>query len=264
MNVLSQHRITTRSFFVVVTALALSFSTSASRAGISPANCSIAQHELLSAYHEFFNFPKDSQLKQKIAEKNAILAECLKATSTKLAPEEASKLRASQNIMQAELKYNIETLERTGDAERQPVDNMVNHALATTSILGAIKDSNNATIDALRKQAVMMAYLKNRYLERVYSLGGVGLLRDSSAEPSIEDLVLDFSKKMDALRKDKSLTAHKEAYQKLDAVHVRFNFLQKSMMDYNKTAVPFVVVHHSAFIIKTLLDISNELEQKAA
>lgn len=264
MRTIVKGRATSLSFFIAVTALVLSFSSTSSRADLSPANCSIAQYELLSAYHEFFNFPKDGQLKRKIAEKNSILAECLKTISNKLAPEEAGKLRASQNIMQAELKYNIETLERTGDAERQPVDNMVNHALATTGILGARKDSDNATIDAVRKQAVMIAYLKSRYLERVYSLGGVGLLRDSSAELSIEDLVLEFSKKMDALRKDKSLTANKDAYQKLSAVHVRFNFLQKSMMDYNKTAVPFVVVHHSAFIIKTLLDISNELEQKAA
>lgn len=67
---------------------------------------------------------------------------------------------------------------------------------------------------------------------------------------------------MDVLRKDKTLIAKTELYKKLNTVHVRFNFLQKSMMDYNKTAVPFVVVHHSAFIIKTLLDISNELERK--
>ena len=247
---------------VLVTALVLSISSTSSRADLSPANCSIAQHELLSAYHEFFNAPKDGQLKQKIAAKNSILAECLKTISPRLSPEVAKELNDIQAIMQTELKYNIETLERTGDTERQPVDNMMNQSLASAKILGAQKDSNNPTVDALRKQAVMMAYIKNRYLERVYSLGGVGLLRESSLELPIEGLVLEFSKKMDVLRKDKTLIAKTELYKKLNTVYVRFNFLQKSMMDYNKTAVPFVVVHHSAFIIKTLLDISNELEQK--
>lgn len=262
MHVLTECRITSRSFLRVVGAMAMAFSAAVSKADIFPAKCAIAQHELLSAYHEFFNFPKDGRLKKKISEKNSILEDCLKAIGSRLDASVASDLKASQKIMQSELKYNIETLERTGDAERQPVDNMVNHALATTKILGAQKDGNHAVVDALRKQAVMMAYIKNRYLERVYALGGVGLLRESSAELSIEDLVVEFSNKMSALRNDKDIAANKEIHEKLSSANVRFNFLKKSIMDYNKTAVPFVVVHHSGFIINTLVDISDELEMK--
>lgn len=36
------------------------------------------------------------------------------------------------------------------------------------------------------------------------------------------------------------------------------------MMDYNKMPVPFVVVHHSASIIKALLEIADAMEQKPA
>ena len=264
MTVFVQRRITPRSFFITLTAIVLSFSTPASHAGASPANCSIAQYELLSAYHEFFNTPKNNQLKQNIETRNIALSECIKTISAKLPPEVVTALNTSQKGMHSDLNYNIDTLVKTGDAERQPVASMVNYALETTKILDGQIDSKNATVGSLKKQAVLMAYIKSRYLERVYSLGGVGLIRESSTELSIEELVLDFSTKLDALRKDKSLIANKELYKKLNAVHVRFNFLKKSIMDYNKIAVPFLVGHHSPFIIETLLDISNELEQKSA
>ena len=264
MNASVQHRTTSRSFFLSVTAIVLSFSTAASQANISPANCAIAQYELLSAYHEYFNTPKDYRLKQNIVTRNDALSECVNTISATLTPDVVNALNASQKGMHTDLNYNISTLEKTGDAERQPVASMVNFALETTKILGSQTDSSNATVGLLKKQATLMAYLKSRYLERAYALGGVGLIRESSAEPSIEELVLDFSQKLEVLRKDKSLIANAELYKKLNAVHVRFNFLKKSIMNYNKDVVPFVVGHHSAFIIKTLLDISSELEQKSS
>lgn len=258
------HKATSKSFIIAATALLFSFSTATCLAAeASPANCSIAQYDLLSTYHEFSNTPNDNQLKRNLVASNKALSECMSTMSATLTPDITNELNAAQKGMQTELSYNINSLEKTGATPGQPVANMVNFALETTKLLGSQIDGKNKTVGALRKQAVLMAYIKSRYLERIYSIGS-DMFRETSAELSIEELVLDFSKKLDILRKDKTMIADAELYKKLNAAHVRFNFLQKSIMNYNKTAVPFVVGHHSAFIIKTLLDISNELEQKSA
>ncbi len=136
---------------------------------------------------------------------------------------------------------------------------MVNHALDTTRILTAQRAGSTPTADALRKQAVQMAYLKHRYLERLYGLSG-DANRDDSAEPAIENIVTDFSAVLNKQRNEKCLQSKPEMGKKLNTAHVRFNFLRKSILDYNNTSVPFVVTHHSGFIIKTLQEIADGME----
>lgn len=229
-------------------------------AAVYPTTCAIAQYELLSAYHELSNTPKENKLKQNVSATNNALSDCIQSISGQLSPGSANSLKNANAAMNGELVYNLNALEKTGASQGQPLLNMVNHALETTNILTAQKSGSNPATTSIRKLAVQIAYLKNRYLERIYSLGG-DANRDASAEPTIEQIVADFSSRLDVLRKDKSLVARAEINKKLNAVHVRFNFLRKSILDYNNTAVPFVVTHHSSFIIKSLLEVADEVER---
>lgn len=265
MSAIVRQRTAHRSFLLGVAAIMLACSASASlAANVYPADCAIAQYELLSAYQELSYTPKDNRLLLNLKVSNKTLSECVSNLSHTLSPDLASKLNAAQSGMHDELNYNINSLAKTGGAPGQSIASMLNYALATTSMLGNQKNSSNATVDSLLKQAVLMAQVKNRYLERVFYLGGGGRFRESSADASIEELTQDFSKRLDVLRQDKTLLADKELYKKLNTAHVRFNFLKKSIVDYATLAVPFVVEHHTKFIIKTLMEISNALEQKPA
>lgn len=253
-----------RPFFPVISGFFLYFSSVACLAAYtSPTNCAIAQYDFLSTYHEFSNTPNDKHLKRNLVASNMALSECIRMISASLTPDIVNQLSNAQKGMQTELNFNINSLEKTGTTPGQPVANMVNYALETTKILELQIDSKSTTSSSLRKQAIMMAYIKSRYLERAYSLGG-DLFRETSAERSIEDLVVDFSKKLDVLRKDKALASNAALYKNINTAYVRFNFLKKSIIDYNTSAVPFVVEYHSTFIIKTLLDIADELDKQSA
>ena len=242
------------------TALGLVFVPAASLAAVAyPTTCAIAQYELLSTYHELSNTPKDNKLKQNVSVTNKVLSDCIQSINGQLGSDSANSLKNANDAMNGELVYNLNALEKSGASQGQPLLNLVNHALQTASILTSQKSGINPTTTSIRKLAVQVAYLKNRYLERIYSLGG-DANRDASAEPTIEQIVADFSLKLDVLRKDKSLTSRAEINKKLNAAHVRFNFLRKSILDYNNTAVPFVVTHHSSFIIKSLLEVADAAE----
>lgn len=241
-------------------ALALSCISAASVAEPTyPTTCAIAQYELLSAYHELSNSPKDKKLKQNVSTINRTLSECIQSISGRLSTDEANNLKVANSGMNSELDFNLSAIEKTGAGQGQSVSDMVNHALETTRILGTQKSGLNSSAISIRELAVQAAYLKNRYLERIYSLGGEAN-RETSAEPSIEKIVADFSENLDALRKDQSLIAKPEIKNKLSGVYVRFNFLRKTILDYNNTAVPFVVAHHSSLIIKSLLEVAEAAE----
>lgn len=244
---------TAMAFFLAAPALSLAEVT-------SPTTCAIAQYEMLSAYHELSSSPKEEKLKLNLNARNKTLTDCIQSVAGQLSPDSANQLRAANAGMNEDLNYNLAMLQKTGSSPGQPLASMVNQALATANILTAQKSGSTPSAHLLRQLSVKMAYLKNRYLERIHALGG-DANRDDSAEPAIEDIVEDFSSALIKVRSDKSLQGKPETYRKINAVHVRFNFLRKSILDYNNTSVPFVVTHHSAFIIKTLLDAADEAEQ---
>lgn len=239
--------------------LGLSASSLSFASTLYPTTCAIAQYEMLSAYHEMSNSPKQEQLKQALQASNTALSDCLRNIGSQLSADNATRLKTANDGMNNDLTYNLGMIQKTGSSPGQPLASMVNNALDTNRILTAQRAGTTPTADALRKLAVQMAYLKHRYLERIYGLGG-DANRDDSAEPAIENIVTDVSAALDKMRNDKGLKAKPEMHKKLNTVHVRFNFLRKSILDYNNTSVPFVVTHHSGFIIKTLQDIADGLE----
>lgn len=259
MTSLTSVRPVFRCLTLAAVGLWLSAPAHANTATTYPTACAIAQYEMLSAYHELSNSPKEEKLRRNLEASNKVLSDCLRSISGQLGADSANRLTSANTGMNNDLAYNLGMIQKTGSSPGQPLASMVNHALETTRILTAQRSGKTPSADALRKLSVQMAYLKHRYLERIYALGG-DANRDDSAEPAIENIVDDFSSSLGKLRSDKALASKGDVSTKLNAVHVRFNFLRKSILDYNNTSVPFVVTHHSAFIIKTLTEAASAAE----
>lgn len=214
--------------------------------------CAITQYEMLSAYHELGNSPNERSLASELNEKNILLSSCIQALNGRVKPAILRRLQESNSKMNGDLAYTLKTLQQTGAPHGQSSASMIDHALDTTRLMSSIASSPAMPGSGIRKLAVSMAYLENRYLERAYSLGEQAS-RENSKELPIEALVIEFSDSLDELRNKKIIKNKPLVYEKLQDAHVRFNFIKQPLVNYNKKSVPFLVSYHAKLIKKALL-----------
>jgi hypothetical protein len=216
---------------------------------------------VLSAYHELSSSPKQEVLKRNLNANNKVLSDCIQLISGQLGADDATQLMSTNAAMNSDLAYNLVILQKTGASPGEGLYSMVRNAMKSTHILRAKSSGKTPSASDLRKLSVQMAYLKHRYLERIYSLGAEASRNDDS-EPSIEIIVDDFSSMLKKFQDNKKLASKDDIRNKLNFVHIRFEFLRDSILDYNRKALPFVVNHHATSIIKALLDAAEMAEKK--
>lgn len=229
-------------------------------------NCAIHQHEMLTAYHLHASDPKDRTLNADFQAARQLSTSCAVRAGDSLAAAglaaQAAEVRLLKDKVAQTAQYNSDSIAKTGAAENAVLAEMVMHELKLVSTLTqsardlqvALKVSEVAEARQARELAILIMYADERYVERTTEV----YHRDDSAEPTIDQLGMNFYSGLSKLRASKRLTA--EQKKMLDNVNTRYRFIHGSLSNYNKDTVPFTVNRHARSMVALLNQVANSLE----
>lgn len=235
-------------------------------AGRDAYQCAVDQHAMLSAYHFYASDPKDRTLNADFLNARQTALDCTQRVAEQLAAAgmntQAVGMKSLKDKIAQTSQYNANTVAKTGMSENAVVKDMVDSELELIGLLvQAGKDfqassKNKAVTEAAqaRDLALTIMYANARYVERTTQI----VLRDDSAEPTIDELAARFDRALASLRKSARLSA--EQQKKLDNVNTRFRFINGSLNNYTQQAVPSTVNRHARSMVAILGQVADGLE----
>lgn len=160
---------------------------------------------------------------------------------------------------------NKESIESGGYEEFALIDEMVqNKNEALGQLIQARKNYYSSKgielgpqAEEARNIAVIMQRLAARYIEITSSEFGTSF-RDQSEEKSIDELALSFSDRLKELSVQNS--ANPDVSSALSRVSAKWRFIEKSMINYQESTVPFLVSRYSSDIVDQLSQVASMLE----
>ncbi|TBU77251.1 hypothetical protein [Phytopseudomonas daroniae] len=176
-----------------------------------------------------------------------------------------AQLQQEWQAYDQELTALMSTLGKQGYTDLQPVADMAarnRQVLATCQALHeALQHADTHAISEqtadTRQLSLLMQSLAVSYAARSASVGAS--FSGDSAERPIEELVADFSSRLDALR---SLPGNSVAINSaLDGVLTKWRYIENSLRNYNEKSVPFLVNKYSDSIIHGLMEVTDLYEQ---
>ncbi len=170
-----------------------------------------------------------------------------------------TQLQERWQLYDAELKSLMSVMQKQGYTDLQPVADMATRnrqVLETAQALyEALQRMDGSAISAqmaaTRELSVLMQSIAVNYAARSASVGA-SFSGDSSERP-IEDLVSDFSARLNALRNQQANSAAINTA--LDGVATKWRYIEGSLRNYNEKSVPFLVSKYSDSIIRSLADV---------
>lgn len=235
-------------------------------AGRDAYQCAVDQHAMLSAFHFYASDPKDRILNADLLNARQVALDCTTNVAEQLsaagmASQAGSMKSLKDRIAQSSL-YNANTIAKTGMSENAVVKEMVDSELTLIRLLVQAGKDFHATskirevaeASQARELALTIMYANARYIERTTQI----VLRDDSAEPTIDELAARFDRSLASLRKSTRLSA--EQQKKLDNVNTRFRFINGSLNNYTQQAVPSTVNRHARSMVAILGQVADGLE----
>lgn len=228
--------------------------------------CAIDQHAMLSAYHFYAYDPKDRTLQAGFQSARQTALDCAAGVAVILAnagmKSQSGNVDNLKNKVSQTSLYNAGTIAKTGMSENAVVKDMVENELALTQALiqagkdlqAASKKTELVEASLARELALTIMYANARYVERTTQI----VLRDDSAEPTIDELAARFDRSLASLRKSTRLSA--EQKKKLDNVNTRFRFINGSLNNYTQQAVPSTVNRHARSMVAILNQVADGLD----
>lgn len=235
-------------------------------AGRDAYQCAVDQHAMLSAYHFYASDPKDRIQNADFLNARQSALDCAHKVAEQLSAagmtSQAGNMKSLKDKVAQTSQYNANTIAKTGMSENAVVKEMVDSELALIRLLvqaGKDFQSNSkikevAEASQARELALTIMYANARYIERTTQI----VLRDDSAEPTIDELAARFDRALAGLRKSKRLSA--EQHKKLDNVNTRFRFINGSLNNYTQQAVPSTVNRHARSMVAILGQVADGLE----
>lgn len=173
----------------------------------------------------------------------------------------SAQLQQEWQAYDQDLKALMGTLTTQGYTDLHPVADLAarnRQVLATCQALyEALRRADAQAVSvqsaSTRELSLLMQGIAVNYAARSASVGA-SFSGDSSERP-IEELVDDFSDRLDALR---AVPANSAAInQALDGVSTKWRYIEKSLRNYNEKSVPFLVNKYSDSIIRGLTDVAD-------
>lgn len=235
-------------------------------AGRDAYQCAVDQHAMLSTYHFYASDPKDRILNADFLNARQTALDCANQVAGQLAAagmtSQAGSMKTLKDKIAQTSQYNANTVAKTGMSENAVVKEMVDSELALIHLLvqagkdlqAASKIKDVAEANQARELALTIMYANARYIERTTQI----VLRDDSAEPTIDELAARFDRMLASLRKSTRLST--EQKKKLDNVNTRFRFINGSLNNYTEQAVPSTVNRHARSMVAILDQVANGLE----
>lgn len=235
-------------------------------AGRDAYQCAVDQHAMLSAYHFYASDPKDRVLNAEFLNARQAALDCVQQVTEQLSAagmgSQAGNMKTLKDKVAQTSQYNAGTIAKTGMSENAVVKDMVDSELALIRLLvqagkdfqASSKIKEVAEASQARELALTIMYANARYIERTTQI----VLRDDSAEPTIDELAVRFDRSLSGLRKSTRLSA--EQHKKLDNVNTRFRFINGSLNNYTQQAVPTTVNRHARSMVAILNQVADGLE----
>ncbi|HCT40733.1 MAG TPA: hypothetical protein DF427_06090 [Moraxellaceae bacterium] len=229
-------------------------------------DCAIHQHEMLTAYHLYASDPKDRTLNADFQAARQLSTSCAVRAGDALAAAglsaQAAEVRSLKDSLAQNAQYNSDSIAKSGVPENAVLAEMVMHELKLVSTLTqsakdlqvSAKLKEVAEARQARELAILIMYADARYVERTTEV----YHRDDSAEPTIDQLGMNFYSGLSKLRASKRLTA--EQKKMLDNVNTRYRFINGSLNNYTQDAVPFTVNRHARSMVTLLNQVANGLD----
>lgn len=176
-------------------------------------------------------------------------------------PGEGSKALRSQlqqqwQSYQVQLKALITALETEGFTDLQPVADLAAHNQQLMSLAGElygkIQQESSTSVPPLtersRELGLLMQTIALNYASRSASVGASFF--GGGEERGIDELADDFNKSLQELKASPRNTAEIKA--SLQSVQTKWNYIEKSLKNYNENSVPFLISKYSEQIISGL------------
>lgn len=160
---------------------------------------------------------------------------------------------------QEELKALITALETEGFTDLQPIADLAkrNQQLLVLSgeLYGKIQQESSTSVPPLtersRELGLLMQSISVNYASRNASVGGTFIGGSGGEdEKPIDELATDFQTRLAELKASPRNTPEIKA--SLQSVQTKWNYIEKSLKNYNENSVPFLISKYSEQIISGL------------
>lgn len=168
-----------------------------------------------------------------------------------------SQLQQQWQAYQIQLKDLITALETEGFTDLQPVADLATHNQQLMSLsgelYGKIQQESSTSVPPLtersRELGLLMQTIAVNYASRSASSVGASFFGGGD-ERAIDELAVDFNKRLQELKASPRNTAEIKA--SLQSVQTKWNYIEKSLKNYNENSVPFLISKYSEQIISGL------------
>ncbi len=219
----------------------------------------LAAHKTLSDFFMFNGMEGDQRYAKQIQaseeQVNAALQQ-LQDLSGEGSKALHSQLQQQWQAYQIQLKDLITALETEGFTDLQPVADLATHNQQLMSLsgelYGKIQQESSTSVPPLtersRELGLLMQTIAVNYASRSASVGASFF--GGGDERAIDELAVDFNKRLQKLKASPRNTAEIKA--SLQSVQTKWNYIEKSLKNYNENSVPFLISKYSEQIISGL------------
>lgn len=260
--------ISLRTFLVIAMLLISTLSPAAT----TPAESLLKLHQMrldtqksLSSFYMYNNMEGDQRyarmIDEAISQANQALAglQDLNGDSSKTLN---AQLVALWSNYESNLKQLVSTLKTQGYTDLQPVADLAEHnqkiMQLSQELYSKIEQETGYSVPPLiqlsRKQSLVMQAIAVDYSSRSASVGATFMGGGNSQ--SIEELVSEFASTLEQLSQAPENTA--QTSKTLSNVGTKWNYIEKSLKNYNENSVPFLVSKYSDSIIEELEQLSSQ------
>lgn len=240
--------------------------TFGARAG-EPAQDLITVHQMRLAAQQtltdfyMFNGMEGDQRYAKLIEQSQQKVDAALTQLQSLEGEGAKLLRGQLDsewqAYKGELGNLTSALQTEGYTDLQPIADLAkrNQQLMVLSgeLYGKIQQEGGVSVPPLtersRELALLMQSISVNYASRNASVGGT-FIGGGGDERPIDELAAEFQKRLQELKRSPRNSAEIKA--SLNSVQVKWNYIEKSLKNYNENSVPFLISKYSEQIINGL------------
>lgn len=115
-----------------------------------------------------------------------------------------------------------------------------------------------ALAQTLREQSMIMQRMYGMYIERTASSFGYSYRSDQQSDATIDTLAKQFSKNLEELKQ--AIPVHSELRPTLSSIRTKWEFLEKSFLNYTEKTVPFLVTKFGNQIIVDLNTMADSVD----
>lgn len=224
----------------------------------------LSSTESLTNFYMYSGLDADAKYGKKIINSLAEFEDMLK--NTRLLPaadgvtDSLDQIAASWDTYQKLIRLNYSDMETRGFPNVRFVNEMGETNASLLKVLTQAYDdakittgiSPNEVVETARSLSSTMEKISSQYAARgTSSLGHVFI---GSYEQTLEEMAVDFNLNLESLKKQVNYDSNKKVLRSIDS---KWNFIERSIKNYNENTIPFLVSSYSERIIEDLEQLAD-------